>query len=436
MSRVSRTSTLAALLASAAVGALALAAPAAAQDKTFTVGALDPVSGAGGTYGTGMQKATILAAEEINAAGGACGARIAVVAEDTQTSPEAAVLAAKKLVEVNKVQVVMGTWSSGVTLAVMPITSAAGVPLMNTSGAPAISTQDKDDLVWRFQATNGRFGRAFAEIAALRGFKRPATMAFNNASGLGNTEGFEEAWKAKGGDLVSKVVYEPKQASYRSELQQILAANPDVVVMGSYLPDTTIILREWYQSGQNPDLKWIIPGWAANEKLVEALGPEVTQGVIAVDSISNEGAPSFTHFGEAYAKATGEPAGANVYAAMTYDMMVLWGLAMQASCPDLSPKAINAKLRAVDDPAGQKVFGFAEGKAALEAGKTINYEGASSQLALDEYGDVTPDFSLSVIKDGKIERERIGSLGTKWAGPLAARAAATAVRAPPSPPSP
>ncbi|MGQ9365263.1 ABC transporter substrate-binding protein [Azospirillum sp. ST 5-10] len=413
MSRATRYVPLASLLASVAVAAVVPAAPATAQDKTFTVGALDPVSGAGGTYGTGMQKATLAAAEEINAAGGACGARIEVVAEDTQTSPEAAVLAAKKLVEVNKVQVVMGTWSSGVTLAVMPITTAAGVPLMNTSGAPAISTEDKDDLVWRFQATNGRFGRAFAEIAGVRGFKRPATMAFNNASGLGNTEGFEEAWKAKGGDIVAKVVYEPKQASYRSELQQILAADPDVVVMGSYLPDTTIILREWYQSGENPDLKWIIPGWAANEKLVEALGPEVTEGVIAVDSISNEKAPSYARFGELYGKATGQPAGANVYAAMTYDMMVLWGLAMEASCPDLAPKAINAKLRAVDAAAGEKVYGFAEGKAALAAGKTINYEGASSQLALDEFGDVTPDFSLSVIKDGKVVRERIVSLGAK-----------------------
>lgn len=414
MSRAYHQKSVSALLATASLAVLTLVAlPAAAQEKTFTVGALNPVSGAGGPYGTGMQKAILMAADEINAAGGACGAKIDVVAEDTQTSPDAAVLAAKKLVEVNKVQVVMGTWSSGVTLAVTPITTAAGVPEMNTSGAPAISTEDKDDMVWRFQATNGRFGRAFAEIAELRGFKRPATMAFNNASGLGNTEGFTEAWVKKGGEVVSKVVYEPKQPSYRSELQQILASNPDVVVMGSYLPDTTIILREWFQSGQNPDLKWIIPGWAANEKLVEALGSEVTEGVIAVDSISNENAPSFAHFSEAYTKATGDAPGTNVYAAMTYDMMVLWGLAMETTCGDLSPKAINANLRAVDNAAGEKVYTFAEGRAALKAGKTINYEGASSQLALDEYGDVTPDFSLSVVSAGKIARERVIKLSAE-----------------------
>lgn len=399
-----------ALLAAAGVAALGIAAGPALAADPFLVGALNPVSGAGSPYGSGMQKSIAMAADEINADGGACGREIKVVSEDTQTSPDAAVLAAKKLVDVNKVQVVMGTWSSGVTLAVMPITTAAGIPEMNTSGAPAISTEDKADLVWRFQATNGRFGQAFAKIAKARGFKRPATMAYNNASGLGNTEGFAKAWKDDGGKVVASVVYEPKQASYRSELQQILAANPDVVVMGSYLPDTTIILREWYQSGQNPDLKWIIPGWAANEKLVEALGPDVTEGVIAVDSISNENAPSYAHFSEAYKKATGQPAGSNVYAAMTYDMMVLWGLAMQADCSALTPEAINGRIRSVDSASGDKVFTFAEGKTALEAGKTINYQGASSQLAFDKYGDVTPDFSLSVVEKGKLVRQSVVTL--------------------------
>ena len=69
-----------------------------------------------------------LAADEVNAGGGAGGRTLEVVAEDTQTSPEAAVLAVKKLVEVNEVHAVMGTWSSGVTLAVMPITTPPASP--------------------------------------------------------------------------------------------------------------------------------------------------------------------------------------------------------------------------------------------------------------------------------------------------------------------
>jgi len=298
----------------------------------------------------------------------------------------------------------MGTWSSGVTLAVMPITTAAGVPLMCTSGAPAISTEDKADLVWRYQATNDRFGRAFAKIAEQEGFERPATMAFNNASGIGNTEGFKKAW---GGDVVGEVVYEPKRPSYRSEIESILAADPDVIVMGSYLPDTTIILREWFQlGGEN---KWIIPGWAANDKLVEALGQEVTEGVISVESVSNENAASFAHFGGMYAEATGNPASTNAYAAMTYDMMICWGLAMEAAGPDADSAAINAKMRDIANPEGTEVFTFAEGIEALKSGP-IDFQGASSRLDFDEYGDVTPDFGMSVISGGKVSRVSVISI--------------------------
>lgn len=377
---------------------------AQAAGSPAMVGALNPVSGAGGPYGPGMQKAILFAAEEINAAGGAAGQEIKVVAEDTQTSPEAAVNAAKKLVEVNNVGCVLGTWSSGITLAVMPITSAAGVPLMCTSGAPSISTEDKDDLVWRFQATNDRFGRAFAKIAKARGYKRPAGMAYNNASGIGNVDGFAKAWDT---DLVERVVYEPKRPSYRSEIQKILAADPDVVVMGSYLPDTTIILREWYQMGGKN--AWIIPGWAANPKLVEALGPEVTEGVISVESISNEGATSYDNYSKAYEKATGQPGSSNVYAAMTYDMMIVWGLAMEAAGAGADSAAVNAKIRDVGNPDGKEVFSFAEGVEALKSGP-INYQGASSKLDFDEYGDVTPDFAENVISGGTLSRKSVVSI--------------------------
>ena len=68
----------------------------------FRVGALNPLTGSGGFYGPGMLEAIRIAADEINAAGGILGNRVVVYSEDTQTDPEAAVRAAKKLIEVHK----------------------------------------------------------------------------------------------------------------------------------------------------------------------------------------------------------------------------------------------------------------------------------------------------------------------------------------------
>jgi branched-chain amino acid transport system substrate-binding protein len=375
---------------------------------TLRIGSLCPISGGGSTYGSGMQKAIEIAVAEVNGAGGAGGRKLELFSEDGQTKPAAAVLAAKKLIEVNKVQAILGTWSSGVTLAVMPLTDAAGIIEMNTSGAPAISTQDTTDLVGRFQATNDQIGAAFAAAAEKRGFKRAATMAFNNASGLGNVEGFRKVYEKKHGKVVGSVVYEPNRPSYRTELQQVLATKPDVIVMGSYLPFSTIILREWYQTGQ--DAKWILPGWAANADLVKALGNEVVEGVIAVDAVSNEGAASYKHLDSEYQKATGKPVSTNVYAAMTYDMVICLALAMEAAGPNATIAQVNARIRDVSNPPGTKVFSFAEGKKLLDQKQKVNYEGASSRLDFDKYGDVTPDFGMYVIEKGQIVRKDIITL--------------------------
>ncbi|MEO8346214.1 MAG: ABC transporter substrate-binding protein [Betaproteobacteria bacterium] len=398
------------LVAGAGLAALAaLPRFAYAQaEGTFRVGSLCPISGGGSSYGSGMQKAIEIALAEVNAAGGAAGRKLELFSEDSQTKPDAAVLAAKKLIEVNKVQAILGTWSSGVTLAVMPLTDAANIIEMNTSGAPAISTLDTKDLVWRFQATNDQIGAAFAAAAEKRGFKRAATMAFNNASGIGNTEGFKKVWEKTHGKVVGSIVYEPNRPSYRTELQQILAAKPDVVVTGSYLPDSTIILREWYQTGQ--DVKWIMPGWAANADLVKVLGNDVVEGVIAVDAVSNEAAASYKHLDAEYQKAMGKSVSTNVYAAMTYDMVISLALAMEAAGPNATVTQVNAKIRDVANPPGTKVFSFAEGKKLLAQRQKVDFEGASSRLNFDKFGDVTPDFGMYVIEKGQIVRKDIISL--------------------------
>ena len=376
--------------------------------SVFKVGTLCPVTGAGSPYGAGMQQAIRMAVDEINAAGGAGGVKLELFTEDGQTKPDAAVLAAKKLIEINKVQALLGTWASGVTLAIMPLTDAAGIIQMNTSGAPAISTLDTKDLVWRYQATNDRFGQAFSEICKKNGYKRPATMAFNNASGLGNTQGFTKAWESAGGKVVAHVTYEPNRPSYRSELQKILDAKPDVIVTGSYLPDSTIILREWFQSGV--PVKWIMPGWAASPDLVKALGAEVCEGIISVDSVSNEKSEAYAHFDAMYKKTTGKAGSTNVYAAMTYDMAIVLALALEAAGPGATVAQVNAKIRDIGNPGGKPVFTFAQGKALLAKKEKINYEGASSKLDFDKYGDVTPDFGVYIIEKGELVRRDVVSI--------------------------
>ena len=378
----------------------------ARADETFRIGALNPVTGSGSPYGPGMQKAILMTADAVNKAGGAGGRKLEVFAEDTQVQAESAVLAGKKLVEVNKVQAILGTWSSSITLAVMAaVTQPANVIQMCTSGSGKITGADTKDLVWRFAPLSRTYGVIYAELAKEMGFKRPAFMALNNAAGLAQKEGFETTWKKAGGSMATSVVYDSKRPSYRSELQQVLAKNPDVIVTGSYVNDLTIIVREWYQTGV--PAKFIAPSWAANAKLIKAVGTEASEGINTVFGTSNIGSPAFERFSKEYEATTGQALQGNKYAGMCHDMVNVLALAMEAAGPDADTKAINAKIRDVANTPGTEVSSFAEGKAAMKKGK-INYNGAGTVAQFDENGDDNPDtFEWSMIKNGKSVSQKL-----------------------------
>lgn len=359
------------------------------------IGALNPVTGAGAPYGSGMQKAIILAAQQANAAGGIAGRKIEVFAEDTETSPPASVLAAKKLIEVNKVHAILGTWSSGDAAAIMPLTDAAGIPHLTNAGATnVVSTKG---LMFRFSALSGRVGEALGRMVAQRGFSAVATMAINNPSGLDIVNGFTTAWTKLGRHVTSQVVYQPNQPSYRSEIQQVLSTNPAAIVLGGYLPDFTIILRETRQAGSTA--RFFVPAWTINQKMLEALGTEATQGIFAYDYVAALDGDAFKAFSPKFKQATGSDPTDNYYACCAYDMMVVTALAASAAGPAGS---LAGNMRTVANPPGAIVYDIVQGLDLVHQGKKINYEGASGPIDFDANGNVRPLFKLSEVRDGKI----------------------------------
>src|SRR2546423_15457259 len=108
--RVSRRRFLVGAAALAGVGAVP--AVVRAQGASIRLGTLTPLTGAGGNYGPSMRKAMEWGAEQINAAGGVNGRKIQLFSEDDQTNPEAAVRAARNLIDVDNVAAIKGTRGS------------------------------------------------------------------------------------------------------------------------------------------------------------------------------------------------------------------------------------------------------------------------------------------------------------------------------------
>lgn len=390
------------LKASAVLGTLSVASPGTlwAQDATeIRMGTLCPITRAGSIFGPGMQKAMEYAAADINALGGILGGRkIRLFSEDSQSEPDAAVRATKKLIEINNVETVLGTWSSGVTMAIAPIVMQGKVVNMNVSGTTDLRDMKKDEWIWPVGGSNISYGEMMGAYAVQQGYKKASFLAFNNPSGITLGEEFKRVFEAAGGSC-EVVVYNPNQPSYRAELTRALATKPEVIALGSYLPDTTILLKEWYV--MDVPVKWIGPIWAVSPALIEAVGKEATDGIVSIGAVPNIDSPAYERFRQRYEAEMKQQVLANPFAAVAYDMLATCALAMEAA-QSSSAEQFRKKIRAVSSPDGKKVFELEEALKLIRAGETIDYEGIGGNMNFDETGEARPYFASWVAKDGEL----------------------------------
>src|SRR5262249_24115950 len=159
-------------------------------------------------------------------------------------NPEAAVRAARKLIEVDKVPMIMGTWASAVTSAVAPVCWESKTLLMTCSGADTITQLPHQGFVIRTQPTSKLQATSHAEFILSLGHKRVAIIGVQAPFALPNKEHLNAVLKPQGGEVVAHVIYEKDKPSYRSEIDQVMRAKPDFLYTNGYAPDTVVLLRD------------------------------------------------------------------------------------------------------------------------------------------------------------------------------------------------
>jgi len=360
--------------------AAGLSKHALAQSDPFRLGILTPLTGAGGTDGPRMLKAIQLVAEEVNAVGGLLGRKIEFVVEDDQTNPEAAVRAARKLIEVNKVPVIMGTWASAVTSAVAPVCWESKTFLTTCSGADPITLLPHQGFLIRTQPNSQLQGKAHAEFIASMGMKRVFVMAIQAPFAIPTRDRLAEILKQNGSELVGSLVYEKDKASYRSEVDQALRTNPDLIYLNGYAPDTVVTLRDIYKAGFTGPR--FAQSYAVPAKTLETLPSEVTEGLYT-------GQPSADVDSQAFQLASkrlgiAEP---DTYECQATDWMSIVALTI-AKAREATGQALRDNVRKITQGSGQKVYSAVEGLKLIGEGKDINYEGASGPCDFTEIGDI------------------------------------------------
>jgi len=225
-------------------------AVAGAQAQPVRIGAILPLTGASASIGEDQRRGIELAVEQLNAAGGVLGRPFAVLIEDSGGRAPTALDAARKLASVDRVPLVLGEYSSGISIPVGQYLVKEGIthvnigsssPKIREIGATSFSVIGLDDVSAKFAAEDVRAA----------GHARAAFIAPNSAYGQGVAAEFKKNFEAAGGKVVAELLYTPGQSTYRRELQQTARLQPDVYVYSAYGQEAAVINREAYDLALN-----------------------------------------------------------------------------------------------------------------------------------------------------------------------------------------
>src|SRR5579883_1641013 len=230
-------------LAAAAFAAL-LAMPAARAAEPFTIGFDMSLTGGLAPNGKAALLAMQIWQEDINAKGGLLGRKVKLVYYDDQSNPALVPQIVTKLLDVDKVDLLIGGNGTNLVAPAMPIAMQRHLTLIGLFALDVNSKFHYDRYFAMIPAGGANpaesFGEGFFAVAAEQNPK-PQTVALVGADAefsKNALEGARQAARKYGFRVVYDQTYPPTTADYTPIVRAIAAAHPDLVFVGSYPPDT------------------------------------------------------------------------------------------------------------------------------------------------------------------------------------------------------
>lgn len=212
----------------------AMLTPAAAQSATFKIGVSAAMSGDAAGYGKPYLDAILVAAEELNKAGGIAGRQIQVVYYDDRGVPDLALQAVKKLVLDDKVHALHPGSTSGCIFTSMPVGKDAKVPMWSYGLAKNIATQS-EGMIFRSTPPDQVTIPALARFAHRKGWRKVGIIHVDHYYGEFVRDTFVETFEALGGGakVAVKVSQPDGSRDVSSQLLTIKRANIDCMYMAT-----------------------------------------------------------------------------------------------------------------------------------------------------------------------------------------------------------
>jgi len=387
-----------ALLAGA--GAIAapfvVTAPGFGQTGPIKLAGLVSLTGSGSPFGPNSRLAHQAVVDQVNAAGGLLGRKIEYLAEDDQTNAEAGIRAARKLIDVDKTQAIMSVWASAVGTAVLPLCWENKVMMLAISAADSLALLPHQGYFVRTQPHTELQGKEFGRVILAMGAKSAYLIMPQTPFTETVFKAIRETVEPKG-VKVQSVIIDGKKTSFKSEIDEMVRANPDLFMMGGYQAENIVMAKDLFRA--NYKGKVIGFAYGMTPGFIDGAGKEAAEGMYACAEPSPAGGSS------AYAKlkALVKKDALDTYICQAYDHANLAILAM-AKGKEATGTGIRDNIRKIaNNDAGVKVDNALDGLKALGEGKEIKYSGASGPCKFSDIGNIIEvAFRTTQVKDGKL----------------------------------
>jgi len=216
------------------------------------IGQYSSLTGTTATYGQSSTRASQIAVDEVNAAGGVLGKKIKMLLEDTQSKPEEAALAATKLLTRDKVVALIGEIASSRSLAAAPIAQANKIPMVSPGSTNPEVTR-KGDYIFRVCYIDPFQGEVLAKFAfnSLKVTKVAILKDVKNDYSIGLADFFTQTFNALGGEIVAEQAYSEGDADFHAQLTAIKGTNPEVIFVPGYYTEAALIIKQARELNMN-----------------------------------------------------------------------------------------------------------------------------------------------------------------------------------------
>ncbi len=323
-----------------------------AQSDKVRVGFMLPYTGAFAPLGVAIENGFRMALGE---QGGKLGGReVEFFKVDDESNPPKGVENATRLVQRDKVDVLIGTVHSGVQLGIHKVARDTGVlNLIPNAGVHIATRQQCAPNVFRTSFSNSQPTLALGKAMVDRGHKKAVWITWSYAAGDEAFEGFEQSYTAAGGTILKKLSLPFPNVEFQALLAEIAAAKPDAVACFFAGGGAPKFMRDFAAAGLNKNIQLYGSGFLT-EGVLQAAG-DAAEGVITTLHYSDSlDTPRNKKFRLDYAKTFKlQP---DVYAVQGYDTALLLMQGANAVKGDLSNKrALYAAMQGatIDSPRGK-----------------------------------------------------------------------------------